>query len=539
LIRDTQKKPLHFISQIQDVTERKRTEELLREGEERYRLMFESSPLAITITRGVEIFYANPSYLKLLGVSSIDELKRYQPLEMFAPELRSQIKENIQRRAQGLPVPDYYETVFLRKDGTRIHAVMYLTRVTFLEGQSTVTFITDITEQKRAEEEKARLQDQLIQAQKMESVGRLAGGVAHDFNNMLGVILGHTEMALEQADPAHPLHADLEEIHKAAERSAGLTRQLLAFARKQTIAPEELDLNQTLERMLRMLARLIGEDIHLIWKPTTNLWSVKMDSAQLDQILTNLCLNARDAIAGVGEITIETANSAIEEDYCAAHPGSAPGQYVLLAVRDNGCGMSQETLSHLFEPFFTTKEIGKGTGLGLATVYGIVKQNNGFIDVESAPGRGSTFSIYLPRHVGNGEQGRKQEAVASALRGQETILVVEDETANLKLISRMLERQGYTVLEAGSPTEAMRAAREHTGEIDLLITDVIMPEMNGRDLAKNLLSLYPHIKPLFMSGYPADVIANKGVLNEEVSFIQKPFSAKGLANTIRETLAKQ
>jgi CheY-like chemotaxis protein len=370
----------------------------------------------------------------------------------------------------------------------------------------------------------------------MESVGRLAGGVAHDFNNMLGVILGHTEIALEQVDPSLPLHDDLEAVHKAAERSASLTHQLLAFARKQTAAPKVLDLNQTVGRMLAMLERLIGEDVQLIWKPAADLWSVKMDPSQVDQIMTNLCINARDAIADVGTITVETRNSEIDEVDDLDHPGAVPGEYVLLAVRDDGCGMDKETVSHLFEPFFTTKEAGKGTGLGLATVYGIVKQNDGFVYVDSAPGEGATFSIYLPRQTGEVEQARDQGQVATASRGQETILVVEDEAANLKLVRRMLVRQGYTVLEAGTPGEAIRIAQEHVGEIHLLMTDVIMPEMNGRDLASLLLSFYPHLKCLFMSGYTADVIANHGVLEEGVSFISKPFSAKGLGDKVRQTL---
>jgi CheY-like chemotaxis protein len=372
----------------------------------------------------------------------------------------------------------------------------------------------------------------------MESVGRLAGGVAHDFNNMLGVILGHAEIALEKVDPLQPLHDDLEEIHKAAERSASLTRQLLAFARKQTAAPKVLDLNQTVRRMLAMLERLIGEDVQLVWKPAADLWSVKMDPSQIDQILTNLCINARDAIANVGTVSIETENSEIDKEYYGDHPGAVPGEYVLLAVRDDGRGMDKEMLSHLFEPFFTTKEAGKGTGLGLATVFGIVKQNNGFINVKSEPGQGATFSIYLPRCMEEVEGAQKEVATGSASHGQETILVVEDEAANLKLVRRMLARQGYTILEAGTPGEAIRIAREHVGEIHLLMTDVIMPEMSGRDLARDLLSLRPHIKCLFMSGYTADVIAQNGVLEEGMSFIQKPFSAKGLSEKVRQKLAQ-
>jgi signal transduction histidine kinase/ActR/RegA family two-component response regulator len=360
--------------------------------------------------------------------------------------------------------------------------------------------------------------------------------IFHDFNNMLAVILGHAEMALLQVDPAQPLHADLEEIRTAAERSANLTRQLLAFARKQTVAPKVLDLNETVAGMLKLLQRLIGENIHLTWQPGANLWPVRVDPSQIDQILANLCVNARDAIADVGTITIETGNAVFDEAYCAAHPDAVPGEYVRLAVSDTGCGMDQDTLAHIFEPFFTTKGVGKGTGLGLATVYGIVKQNNGFITVYSEPGQRTTFTIYLPRQVGKAEQARLAGAAEPALRGQETILLVEDEPVILELTTVMLERQGYTVLAASTPGEAIRLARERAGNIHLLMTDVVMPEMNGRDLAKNLLSLYPQLKHLFMSGYTANVIAYNGVLDEGVYFIQKPFSIKGLAAKVREAL---
>ena len=398
--------------------------------------------------------------------------------------------------------------------------------------------LLDITERKRAEEEQAKLEGQLQQSQKMESVGRLAGGVAHDFNNMLGVILGHVELALEVVDSANPVFTDLREIQKAGRRSAELTNQLLAFARKQTVAPKVLDLNQTLAGMLKMLQRLIGEDIDLAWLPDTSLWSVKADPSQIDQILANLCVNARDAIADTGKVTIETGNKVFDEDYCASHAGYVPGDYVRLAVSDDGCGMDKETQAHLFEPFFTTKPVGQGTGLGLATVYGIVKQNNGFLNVYSEPGHGTTFRIYLPRHADEAvavEAGQEK----SATRGSETILVVEDEPAILALTKTMLERLGYQVLVASSPGQAIQVAAEYTGQIHLLMTDVVMPEMNGRDLASQLSSTFPALKKLYMSGYTANVIAHHGVLDEGVIFIQKPFSKSDLARRIRAALDRK
>jgi PAS domain S-box-containing protein len=384
--------------------------------------------------------------------------------------------------------------------------------------------------------EHLRLADQLRQAQKMESVGRLAGGVAHDFNNMLTVIQGYAQFGLEETDSADPLYYKLQQILNAATRSAAITSQLLAFARKQTISPKVLDLNHTLEGMLNILKRLIGEDIELTWRPATNLWPVKMDSSQIDQILTNLCVNARDAISGVGRIIIETDMVRLDRAYCDKHTGCVPGDYVLLVVSDNGCGMEKELLENLFEPFFTTKGVGEGTGLGLATVYGIVSQNNGFIDVSSGPERGTTFTIYLPRYFPSATDVINIPARATALRGSETILLVEDEPMILAMTREMLERLGYKVLAADRPEESIRMAGEYDGEINLLMTDVVMPEMNGMDLAERVAALYPDIKLLFMSGYTADVVAHRGVLDEGVAFLQKPFILKDLADKLRRVL---
>uniref|UniRef100_UPI0040560D6F ATP-binding protein n=1 Tax=Candidatus Electrothrix sp. TaxID=2170559 RepID=UPI0040560D6F len=396
--------------------------------------------------------------------------------------------------------------------------------------------VLEINERKRSEAEKEKLQAQLNQAQKMESVGRLAGGVVHDFNNMLGVILGHTELALLKADEDNDLISDLEEIQNAAQRSADITKQLLAFARKQTISLRQLDLNDTVESMLNMLRRLIGEDIDLVWQPAAHLWPVKMDPSQIDQILANLSVNARDAIDGVGKLTIETGRKSFDEDYCSDHPGFIPGDFVLLAVSDNGCGMDKNTLDNIFEPFFTTKEVGKGTGLGLATIYGIVKQNNGFINVYSEPGQGSTFKIYLPRLVADEDTDKAVPEKKAAAGGTETILLAEDEPSILRMTRMMLERNGYTVLSAATPTEAMEKAKNHSGFIDLLMSDVVMPEMNGRDLAGQITEIYPGIRLLFMSGYTANVIAHQGILDDGVAFIQKPFSMADMTVKIRELL---
>ena len=525
---------------IHDVTEQRKAEALLRQGEERYRLMFEYAPMAITITRGTDVVYANPSCLRTFGLASLDELKRLPPLETFAPEVRSQILENIRRRSQGAPVPNSYETVGIRRDGTRFPILLYLAQAEFAEGPALLAFILDISERKRAEEEKAKLQDQLTQAQKMESVGRLAGGVAHDFNNMLGVILGHTEMALQQVPPEQPLRDSLEEIRKASNHSADLTRQLLAFARRQTVTPRVIDLNETVQGMLTMLQRMIGEEINLELAAEARLWPVRVDPSQIDQMLANLCVNARDAIHGVGTIRIETRNRSFDEAYCSTHPRMAAGDFVLLRVSDDGHGMDDETLSHLFEPFFTTKAVGEGTGLGLATVYGAVKQNGGVIDVHSEPGHGSQFSIYLPRYRGSEdggttEPGGRTDQASSIAERHERILLVEDEPSLLRLTEQMLTRQGYAVLAARTPSECLELAA-HEGQIHLLLTDVVMPEMNGSELAKRVRSLHPSIQCLFMSGYTADTISDHGVLDEKLAFIHKPFSMADLARKIRATL---
>jgi PAS domain S-box-containing protein len=430
------------------------------------------------------------------------------------------------------------ETRWQCRDGRIIEVLMSSTPIHPQDLAAGVTFTAlDITARKRAEAERARIGEQLLQAQKMESVGRLAGGVAHDFNNMLGVILGHAELGLMAVPAGDPIHRKFKDIQKAAERSAELTRQLLAFARRQTVLPRVLDLNETLEGMIKMLQRLIGEEIDLLWKPGADLWRVHFDPSQIDQVLANLCVNARDAIAGVGKLTIETHNTRFDAAYCAAHPGFLPGHYVLLAVSDDGRGMDPQTLEHIFEPFYTTKEVGKGTGLGLATVYGIVKQNEGFINVYSEPGKGSTFKIYLPRFTGDEEPTAVETPPVNPMGQGETILVVEDEGVVLQVSAEMLAGLGYTVLAAGTAGEALRRAEAHAGVLRLLITDVVMPEMNGRMLAAAVQRIVPGIRCLFTSGYTANVIAHRGVLDEGVHFLQKPFSLADLAVKVRQALA--
>ena len=383
--------------------------------------------------------------------------------------------------------------------------------------------------------ERKNLEGQLLQAQKMEWVGRLAGGVAHDFNNMLGVIFGNAEMAIARIEASQPAHGYLEEILKAAERSATLTRQLLAFARKQPVMPEVLNINESVEDVLKLLRRLVGENIRIVWEPGDHTWTVNLDPSQLDQMLANLCVNARDAITDNGEIRIETGYKVVDDAYCAEHRELEVGEYVTVSVADNGCGMDTDTVSHIFEPFFTTKETGKGTGLGLATVYGAVRQNKGYIEVGSIPGTGTRFTIYLPRYTGEGKRAEKDD-LGPIIGGNETILVTEDEAKVLKTTMLILENLGYKVLSATSAEDAIRVATEYEGDIHLLLTDVVMPGTNGKELALNLTATYPKIKCLFMSGYPDDIIARHGVLDAGVDFIRKPCSTDELALKVRRAL---
>ncbi|WP_321495465.1 ATP-binding protein [uncultured Desulfobacter sp.] len=515
------------LQRMADALEVRRT--ALQESEKGFRSLFERLPVSLfRSTPAGHFLTVNPALVRMMGFPDWETLINTNLVNIYPnPEQREQWRSIAER--DGI-VRDY-EVQMRRFDGTDI--CIWLTCRAIRDSEGQVLFyegiLEDVTERKKLEE-------QVRHSRKMEAVGQLAGGVAHDFNNMLSVIMGYAELILLEIDDDDPLRDRIEDIHEAGIRSMELTRQLLAFARKQTINPEILDLNSTLQGMLKLLQRLIGEDIDLLWMPGADLWPVKMDPSQVDQILANLCLNARDAIDGPGKITIETQNIEFDAAYCAEHSGFSPGRYVMLAVSDNGCGMDMSTLDKIFEPFYTTKELGKGTGMGLATVYGIVKQNTGFINVYSETGHGSTFKIYLRRDAAEGEEIKETRPVGSFLTGDATILLVEDEPAALKMTKAMLEKFGYTVLAASSPAEAMRIAEENSDRITLLITDVVMPGMTGRDLAENLILLYPWLKCMFMSGYTSNVIAHQGVLDEGVNFIQKPFSSRELATRISQAL---
>lgn len=528
-----------------DITARKQAEEALRRSEEKYRDIFERAEEGIFQTTPEGRFIsANPAMARMLGYSSPEELIDH------VTDIAAQLYVHPEERDGGWkPNQDGLqqyprikrELEFRKKDGSTIWTSSLVRIVRDDQGNPLYFegFMEDITARRKAEEEREKLEAQLNQAQKLESIGRLAGGVAHDFNNMLTVVTGHAQLAMMRCKPTDAIYKDLQTIETAALQSSGLVSQLLAFARKQTIAPKVVDLNETVESMFKMLQRLIGEDISFSWKPGSGLWSPKIDPSQIEQLLANLCVNARDAISGIGKITIETENAVFDEAYCSVHADFIPGEYVVLAVSDNGSGMDRETISQIFEPFFTTKERGKGTGLGLATVYGIVKQNGGFIHVYSELGHGSAFRIYLPRFSGGVTEPTTFTPAEAHEGGGETVLLVEDDTEILSLGKAMLETLGYIVLAANAPGDALRLAEVKGDEIDLLITDVVMPEMNGRDLAKRLCEIIPGLRCLYSSGYTANVIAHHGVLDEGIDFIEKPYSFQSLAAKVQEILERE
>jgi len=516
-----------------DKTERVRAEKALLDRNQFIENILDNLPigLAVNYISEGQATYMNRKFEEIYGwprdvMKNIETFfEKVYPDPTYRKQIQRRILEDIR---SGDPERMIWEGIEVTgQDGKK--RTVWAKNIPIYELNFMISTVRDISESKR-------LQSQLQQSQKMEAIGTLAGGVAHDFNNKLSVIMGRSEMMLMEMDKEDPHYATLKEIQDAAEQSADLTRQLLAFARKQTIAPKILSLNDTVEGMLKMLRRLMGEDIDLIWKPNSDLWPIKMDPSQIDQILANLCVNARDAISGIGQVVIETENAIIDEPYSLAHMECTPGEYVMLVVSDDGSGMDEETLDNVFEPFFTTKEVGRGTGLGLSTVYGIVKQNNGFVNVYSEPDEGTTFRIYIPRH----RQGVVEADAADNLRPArgkgETILLVEDDPKMLNLSKSMLESLGYRVRAAQNPEAALAEISEIPEEIRVLLTDVVMPKMSGKDLANQIRERLPGIKVLFMSGYTADVIAHHGVLDEDVHFIEKPFSMSVLARKIRELL---
>lgn len=518
-----------------EINERKRSENALLKSETRLRAVFEAaSNVSFMITDVSKpspvIIDFSPGSERIFGYKK--EEVSGKPISMFhTKEDVDKFPQIMQQMIDG-KTGFSGETIMVRKSGEQF-PVMLSTYPLFDENgnmYATMGVGFDMTEQKE-------LENQLFQSHKMESIGRLAGGIAHDFNNMLTIILGNSEIMLEDMLPENPVKENMLEIQKAAKRSSELTSQLLAFARKQTIEPKITDLNEIISGMNRLLERIIGENIKLKWYPEKELWTVKVDPYQVSQMLVNLCINARDSIEGTGHIAIETGNIIFDREYCEYHRGFKPGEFAMISVSDSGCGMSKETMENLFEPFFTTKGIGKGTGLGLATVYGVVKQNNGFINVYSEPGKGSVFKIYLPRVFDMLKQTPDEEVKERT--GNETILLIEDEISILKVTTTVLEHLGYNVLPALSPDDALHIYKDNMDKIDMLMTDVVMPEMSGKELADRLKVINPGLKCLYMSGYTDNIIAKHGILCEGEHLISKPFSKNILSGKIREVLEKR
>jgi PAS domain S-box-containing protein len=522
-----------------DITERKRAEEEREKTERSYQLLVKNIPAVVYkgyVDGAVEFF--DNKIQAVIGYSMEDFASgKLKWTELIHPEDAAAAKRSLLQALRG--EREYVREYRVKRLDGQYAWVQERSQIVCHE-DGRIDYISgvlfDVRERKRSEEEKEKLEAQFSQAQKMEAIGRLAGGVAHDFNNMLSVILGYSELALRKLQPIDPIYKELKAVQEAANRSADLTRQLLAFSRKQTISPRVVDLNEQTRAMERLLTRIIGEDINLTLNLLPGLWPVYMDPAQLDQIVANLAVNSRDAMPEGGKLMVETANTIVDADFCKSHGGLTPGDFVMLAVTDTGCGVDRETLDHVFEPFFTTKPEGKGTGLGLATVYGIAKQNNGFVYIYSELGRGTTVKVYLPRYVGHEAAVPAPPKEGSPAGGWETILLVEDESQIRQLAKTILETLGYRVLEASSPGEAIVLCEKHPRSIHLLLTDMVMPNMNGKELEGKIRAMMPRVRTLFMSGYTGDVIAQHGVFDETVHFLPKPFSVRSLAEKVRQVL---
>ena len=525
----------YLLGVVEDITARVQSAEHLRHSEERFRQLVERAPEGILVSRGLEIRYANPEAVRMFGAESAARMVGTSILDYIHPDDHEESSERCLRATAGASIGSACRR--LRKlSGEEFPGEVQGGGIIYDGQPAALAFFRDVTDQKRAEEERLSLERGLRQAQKMESVGRLAGGVAHDFNNHLTVINGYCDMLLEALPADNPLREELGEIRGAGDRAAALTQQLLAFSRKQIVEPKPIVLNAVVEEFGRLVRRLIGDDVEVATGLAADLGAVLADRGQMHQVLMNLAVNARDAMPAGGNISVATANADLGVDDPVLQDAQ-PGRYVVLTVADTGFGMSPDTLQKIFEPFFTTKPLGVGTGLGLATVYGIVQQSGGFIRVSSEPGQGTTFRIYLPR-IDAAEEAAVETCAEAPAGGDETVLVVEDQPEVRRLAMTILKKSGYGLLEAANGTEALGIAEEFQAPIDLLVTDVVMPAMTGRELASRLQVSRPALKVLYLSGYSSDVIARQGVLEPGVEYLPKPFAPVELAAKVRELLGQ-
>ena len=524
---------------LSDITERVRAEETLRESEEKYHQVVEHANQGILIVQEGMIKFSNPKISEISGYSQ-EELSSKPFAEFIHPDDRQMVVENHLKRLRGIELPHIRTVKALDKNGSIKWLEINAALINWEGRPATLNFLSDITERKRAEEEMRAFQEQFRHSQKMEAIGRLAGGIAHDFNNLLTIIKGYSQLSLLELKEDDPLRGNLEEIRRASEKATDLTRQLLNLSRSQRMEMKIVDLNTLLKNLDKMLRRVVGEDVELITCFADDLGRIKVDPGQIEQVIMNLVVNAKDAMPSGGKLAIETANVELDQIYASSHIGVKPGRYVMLLVSDTGMGMAPEIKKKVFEPFFTTKEKDKGTGLGLSTVYGIVKQSGGDIWVYSEPGYGTTFKIYFPRvdEPQDIDEVKEKEVEEGLPRGDETILVVEDNEEVRKVTARILKMQGYRVLEASNVGDAFSVCDQHDGPIHFMVTDVVMPKMHGPELAKRVSSLYPEIMVIYMSGYIENAISHHGILEKGMEYIKKPFTVNELAKKVRQVLDK-
>ncbi len=536
---DDEGMPTCSMGTVQDITERRQAETELRKSEERYRVLVEHAGEIILVVQDGKFKFVNRKVTDLLGFLP-DELMEKPFSEYIHPDDKSLVSERHVKRLAGEDFPGIYPFRVIQKTGHTRWVELTVAPIEWEGRPATLNFLSDITDRKRAEEERDKLQAQLLQAQKLEAVGRLAGGVAHDFNNLLTVILGYSEMAQKDLLPQHPHHSVFKEICDAGNRARNLTRQLLAFSRKQVLDMQLVDVNAVVGGFEKLMRRIIGEDVVLKMTLHTDPLLVKADASQLEQVLMNLAVNARDAMPTGGILAIETRMLGLAEGYASQRSEMVGRDYAMIVVSDTGVGMESETLGQIFEPFFTTKGTDRGTGLGLATSYGIVKQHGGDIHVYSEPGQGATFKIYLP--LERGEEATKEPLIFEKPRhinARETVLAVEDDASVLRLTVEILRSSGYNVLEAGTADRAMELARSHGKPIDLLLTDVVLPKMNGPEMAAQIRKIHPGIRVLYTSGHTEEMMAHHGILKKGIMFLQKPFTARAIREKVAEALGSK